>query len=102
MKVIVKKLIWDNWNRQHIKKHRVTIAEIEESLADPYVTFIGGHSNRLMSLGRSGERLISTILKAQDKTGDYYVVTSRDMAKKERPIYRINKQRLEKLNEKNT
>jgi len=28
-RIIVKKLLWDDWNREHIKKHNVTVKEIE-------------------------------------------------------------------------
>ena len=32
-------LIWDDWNREHIKKHSVTVAEVEEVYAYPLASF---------------------------------------------------------------
>lgn len=29
-RIVVKKLIWDEWNIEHIKKHRITVKEAEE------------------------------------------------------------------------
>ena len=29
-KIIVKQLVWDEWNLEHIKKHQVTKEEINE------------------------------------------------------------------------
>ncbi len=85
---MITNLIWDEWNQNHIKKHAVTKNEVEESLADKNVVFIGGHSDRVISLGRSGKRLITTVLQQQEIKTHYYVVTARDMAKKERILYR--------------
>jgi len=51
-----------------------------------------------MSLGRFGKRLITVVLQKQENS-IYYVVTARDMAKKERLIYRQEKIRKEQ-NEK--
>ncbi|MBU0578776.1 BrnT family toxin [Patescibacteria group bacterium] len=83
---------------EHIKKHKVEIKEIEESLKDEFVVFIIGHTKRIMSLGRFGKRLITVVLQKQENS-IYYVVTARDMAKKERLIYRQEKIRKEQ-NEK--
>ena len=30
-RIIVKELIWDSINREHIKKHNVTVTEVEEA-----------------------------------------------------------------------
>ncbi len=88
MSLIIRNLIWDDWNLDHIKKHSVLVTGVEQSLRDKYVVFIAGHSRRVLSLGRADERLITTVLERQGDSQDYYVVTARDMAKKERLIYR--------------
>jgi len=67
-------------------------------LKDEFVVFIIGHTKRIMSLGRFGKRLITVVLQKQENS-IYYVVTARDMAKKERLIYRQEKIRKEQ-NEK--
>jgi uncharacterized DUF497 family protein len=90
-KVLITKIIWDEWNLIHIKKHAVTVNEVEQSLTDNHAVFISGHTNRVLSLGRSGKRLITTILQQQEIKTHFYVVTARDMAKRERIIYRQEK-----------
>jgi uncharacterized DUF497 family protein len=94
------KLIWDEWNIEHIKKHQITPEKVEESLTDKYVVFISGHTKRVMSLGRSGKKLITTVLQQQKIKTHYYVVTARDMATKERAIYRQEKKNKEEMYEK--
>lgn len=100
MGVNITKLIWDKWNTNHISKHKVTPAEAEESLTDKHVVFLVGYSNRVLSLGRSGKRLLTIVLQQQKSKTHYYVVTARDMAIKEREIYRIENKIKEKRNEK--
>lgn len=41
-----------------------------------------------MVLGRAETRLIATVLNEQEMNGVYYVITARDMSKKERAFYR--------------
>lgn len=50
----------------------------------------------MTSVGKSDKRLITTVLQQQEIQNLYYVVTARDMAKKERVIYRKEKVRKEK------
>jgi hypothetical protein len=92
--ILIKKLIWDEWNIEHIKKHKVKPEEVEKSLKDKFLVFISGYTKRVISLGRANERLITTVLQKQEPY-TYYVVTARDMAKKERAIYRQEKIRKE-------
>ena len=33
-RIVIKKLIWDEWNREHIKKHNVAVDEAEEAVAN--------------------------------------------------------------------
>ncbi len=90
--VIVRKLIWDDWNVSHIKRHDVYPEEVELSLKDKYVVFLKGHSGRLIILGRANKRLLAVIINEQDTAGVFYVVTARDMSKKERNFYRSQRE----------
>ena len=45
-----------------------------------------------MILGCAEKRLITTVLNAQEIEGLYYVITARDMSKKERAFYRSRKE----------
>lgn len=78
----ITQLVWDEWNKEHIKKHSVTIAEVEESVQRAAAHKIVKNGRRLL-IGRAGTRIISVIL-SQETEKQYYVVTARDAAKKER------------------
>lgn len=83
-RIVIKKLIWDEWNREHIKKHNVTVGEAEEAVAN-LVAHRRGKKGRFIAIGRSGSRIIS-VLVGREKTGIYYVATARDSDKRERRI----------------
>lgn len=80
-----KKLIWDEWNREHIKKHKVTVGEVEEAYKNE-IGRSGFYGNREMIYGLAGKRAI-TISVSYAKQKDPYVVSARDMSKKERRKY---------------
>jgi len=87
--VRIAKLLWDAWNVDHIRKHNVTPFEVERVLHDRNKKVRKGHSDRILLLGRSNKRLLSIVL-AQQEDAAFYVVTARDMDKKERLIYKGN------------
>ena len=31
-KIKIEQLIWDEWNKEHIKKHKVAVSEVEEAV----------------------------------------------------------------------
>lgn len=81
-RIVVKSLIWDEWNMVHIQKHSVTQVEIIETvgrLAYHRITY----NNRYLLVGRSGNRIITVIVRREKET-EYYIVTARDANKKER------------------
>lgn len=81
-KIIVKKLNWSEWTIEHIRKHTVTIKEIEEA-AKNLITHKSGYKGRYVLTGRSGTRILSVIV-IREKTGEYLVITARDADRKER------------------
>lgn len=81
-KIIIRKLIFDQYNREHIKKHKVSETEIIEA-GKSLIYHRQGYKCRYLATGRSGTRLITMIIKRQIK-GEYYLVTARDASKKER------------------
>jgi len=81
-RIVIKQLIWDKWNREHIKKHNVMEEEGEE-VAKNLIAHKIGQKGRFIAIGRSGTRLLSLVLSRKDP-GVYYVVTARDSSKKER------------------
>lgn len=81
-KIKVKKIIWDDWNREHIKKHNVTQSEVE-TVARNFITHARAKEGRYSLFGRSGTRMLTIIIR-REEPGEYYVVSARDSAKKER------------------
>ena len=90
--LIITQLIWDDWNIAHIARHHVTPEEVEQSLGDQDVLFLKAKQGRLMVFGRAGTRLMAIVLNEQEISGVYYVITARDMSKKERTFYRVQKE----------
>ncbi|OGK12580.1 hypothetical protein A3I50_05350 [Candidatus Roizmanbacteria bacterium RIFCSPLOWO2_02_FULL_37_9] len=83
-KIRVKKLAWRQWNIEHLKKHNVTVKEVEFSIIN-FIAHKHGYKGRYILIGRSGNRIISTIVK-REKVNTYLVITARDADKKERKI----------------
>lgn len=83
-RIVVKELIWDEWNLKHIQKHQVTVKEVEIA-ARNIVTHKKAKINRYAIFGRVGARILTMIIK-REKRSVYYLVTARDTAKKERRI----------------
>lgn len=90
--VIITQLLWDEWNVNHIARHNVVPAEVQTALNDPDAVFIKAKQSRVMVLGRANTRLLAVILNEQETSGVYYVITARDMSKKERAFYRTRKE----------
>lgn len=81
-KIKIKKLIWNDWNKEHIKKHGVSVEEAEES-GKNFKYHRKTKENRYLAVGRSGNRILTLIINRQG-LGVYYLVTARDADKKER------------------
>ena len=90
--IVVRQIIWDDWNIEHISQHNVIPDEVELSLTDEHAIFLRAKQGRIMILGRANKRLITTILNEQSVEGTFYVITARDMSKNERAFYRSVKE----------
>jgi uncharacterized DUF497 family protein len=84
--IVINDLIWDKWNINHIKKHKVKSNEVEEACEDLLEVF-KGYDSRLIILGRTKKKRILAIIMAQIDKNSYYVVTARDASRKERKLY---------------
>lgn len=82
----LKKLIWNDWNKNHIKKHKVTVSEIEEAYRSKTLT-VPSYLGRNMIFGKTKQERFLTIIISYDFQGKPYVVSGRDMSKKERENY---------------
>lgn len=83
-RIKIKKLVWDEWNVEHIKKHDVSQDEVEE-VAIKIITHKKAKKGRYLIIGRAGSRLISVAVNRKG-IGVYYPVMARDSAKKERKV----------------
>ena len=83
-RIIIRKLIWDKFNVEHIKKHNVTVNEVEE-VAKNIITHKKAKLGRYLIMGRVGVRIISVAVNKQG-AGIYYPATPRDSARKERKV----------------
>lgn len=81
-RIIVKRLVWDERNTEHIKKHNVSVLEVEETVRNA-ITHQKAKQGRYLIMGRVGSRILSVVITRKE-VGIYYPVTARDAAKKER------------------
>lgn len=92
MRIRVKKLIWTQWNQEHIQKHNVTIVQVETA-AKNLIAHKRGYTGRYIILGRVETRILAIIV-VRERKGEYLVVTARDADKKERRrVYEKEKDR---------
>lgn len=91
-RLVVKKLIWKQWNIEHIQKHNISIQETETA-AKNLVAHKRGYKGRYIVIGRCDRRILSIII-VREKKGEYFVVTARDADKEERKrVYEKEKSR---------
>lgn len=92
-RIVIKKLVWDKYNIEHIKKHGVVQDEVEE-IAKGIITHKKVKLGRYSIFGRVGSRILTVIINRKE-TGVYYPITARDAAKKERrKIYEKEKKQI--------
>lgn len=85
--MIIKKLIWDAWNIEHISRHNVIPEEVEETCQNSPVVQ-QGKKDRLLIIGSTKKsRILTIILDAEEVEGEFYPVTAHSASKKERKIY---------------
>ena len=90
--ISIKKLIWDEWNEEHIAIHNVSKKEVEE-VCHSEIIVLDGHSGRLVVIGMtaSGERILAIVLDPEPEANVYYPVTARPADRKERKRYEEEK-----------
>jgi len=81
----IKLLFWDDWNREHIGKHHVTVEEAEEAVFSEAVV-TPTYKDRYQVIGpTSSGRVLSVIVgQVPDRPGHYYVFRARPASRKER------------------
>ena len=78
-------LVWDTWNIEHIKKHKVTVGEVEQAYLNEIIR-APGKKGRILVIGSTKKDRLITIFISYQKQPDPYVVSARDSSKRERSI----------------
>ena len=80
--VVVKELVWDDWNREHLTKHNISPEEIKEVYKGNYQT-IESYRKRILIVGKTKTgRNIAVVLSPEDRNlqlygeGIYYIITA--------------------------
>jgi uncharacterized protein len=89
VRVVIKKLVWDEWNITHIARHGITPNEVEEICRTNSQTEVANKGRMRVTRLTKKRRIISTFLDPEPKDDVYYPVSARDASKKERRSYKI-------------
>lgn len=81
-KIKIEKLIWDNFNLNHLSKHGVIKLDIEESIKN-VIYHEHSYLDRYIVIVKNDEKILSLIVSRKGpKT--YYIVSARNASRKER------------------
>lgn len=90
-KIIIKQLIWDNWNIEHIALHNIMPEEVQE-VCDREPVQREGHKNRIFLIGLTkSNRMLTVILEPTDKEDVYRPITAYDASKRSIQDYQEEK-----------
>jgi len=80
--ILVKGLIWDDWNKEHLAKHGITPEEVEEVCRSKYQA-VKSYRGRIQLTGKTiSEKRLTIILSPEDRSlneygdGIYYLITA--------------------------
>lgn len=84
----IERLVWDDWNREHIGKHAVAIREVEEVVARRTIRKLT-YKGRLLLIGSTvaGRMLSIVVGPGPDQPGSCYVFSARPASRPERRLY---------------
>ncbi len=85
----IRKLIWDAWNIEHIKRHGVSPLDVEWLLsnASPRPRFQKSRSGTIAAWRKDGGERYLLVILAKRVSGVYYPVTARLMNDREKRYY---------------
>ena len=87
----IRKLIWTKSNIEHIGFHHITVEEVEEGIFENVPFFTKGREDRIYCFTHTPDGKYLFIVLAPKKQGAYYVITAREMTKRERTWYNKKK-----------
>lgn len=86
--MIIRKLVWDEWNIDHIAKHDVSTEEVEEVCLEKRIIINKVGRQKLRVLGQTYVGRYLAIFLANRGGGNFYPISARDCALKERRLLR--------------
>lgn len=70
--IVVKGLIWDDWNKDHLAKHGVSVEEAEEVCHGSYKT-VESYRKRILIVGKTRRgRVLAIVLSPEDRDLQLY------------------------------
>ncbi len=88
--LIIRRLVWDDWNVPHIARHTVTPQEVEDVChRAPLVQ--QGKQGRLVLVGPTAAGRILDVVLDPEGHGIYYPVTAFPASRKDRALYEREK-----------
>lgn len=84
--IVIKQVILDEQNINHIARHGVSGQEVEEVCFSRFAVR-GSYAGRFLVIGKTRKARILAIIVAVKFQDVYYLVTARDASKKEKRIY---------------
>ena len=83
--MLIKNLIWDEWNIEHIARHNVKPEEVEQVCEDKHLVRRGRKGTYTVT-GQTQNGRYLTIILAPRGAGSFYPISSRDSDNKERKL----------------
>jgi len=85
--MLIKNLIWEAWNIEHIARHNVRVEEIEQICKS--VHLLNKWKNKMYRvIGQTANGRYLTIFLAPRGRNNYYPVTARDSTLREKKAYK--------------
>ena len=85
--MLIKKLIWDEWNIEHIARHNVKLEEVEQVCKGIH-RLNKWKKAMYRVIGQTADGRYLTIFIAQRGKQSFYPVTARDSTLKDRRAYK--------------
>ncbi|MDP3724215.1 MAG: hypothetical protein Q8R11_01120 [bacterium] len=86
--MIIRRLIWDDWNTVHIVRHVITQDEVEEICSSERNVVTRAGRQKIRVVGRAWSGKYVTVFLVSRGRDSYYVVTARASTNKEKMFYR--------------
>jgi hypothetical protein len=86
--IVIKQLVWTDWNVAHIAQHDVIPDEVEQACKGRYISY-ESYAGRFEVIGETHKgRIVLVVLDPEPEDGVYFVVTAHTAEKKDRALYR--------------